>query len=330
MKRYTRLSLAEREEISRHVAAGQPLRAIARQLGRAPSSISRELRRAGTTRTTYRAAAAHRAAAAQQPRGWRKLAVHARLRGYVHVKLALRWSPEQIAKRVVAEYPGDAAMRVSHETIYAYLYVLPRGALKRELLRALRHRRTQRKRRGAAHDRRGVIPDMISIEERPADVAARTVPGHWEGDLLVGQRHASALGTLVERTTRTTLLVPLRAKDAPSVRRAFAREMRTLPQQMVRSLTYDRGKEMAEHRLFTHETQVQVYFAHPRSPWERGTSENTNGLIRQFFPKGTDFSTVSCREIKQVQDLLNGRPRKVLNWRTPSEAFHDHLVALGT
>ncbi len=209
MKRYTRLSLAEREEISRHVAAGQPLRAIARQLGRAPSTISRARRRAGTTRTTYRAASA------QQPRRWRKLAVHARLRGDVHGTLALRWSLEQMAKRVVAEYPGDAVMRVSHETIDASLYVRPRGALKRELLRALRHRRTQRKPRGAAQDRRGVIPDMIRIEERPADVAARTVPGHWKGDRLLGQRHASALGTLVERTTRTTLLVPLRAKDAP-------------------------------------------------------------------------------------------------------------------
>jgi IS30 family transposase len=171
---------------------------------------------------------------------------------------------------------------------------------------------------------------MISIEERPAEVAARTVSGHWEGDLLLGRRHASALGTLVERTTRTTRLVPLRAKDATSVRRAFAREMRTLPQQLRRSLTYDRGKEMAQHTLFTHETRIRVFFAHPHSPWERGTNENTNGLIRQFFPKGTDFSQVSRRDITHVQALLNGRPRRVLQWRTPSEVFHDHLVALET
>ena len=171
---------------------------------------------------------------------------------------------------------------------------------------------------------------MLSIAERPAEVADRTVPGHWEGDLIVGRRNASALGTLVERTTRTTLLVPLRAKDATSVRQAFAWEMRTLPQQMVRSLTYDQGKEMAEHALFTHETRIQVYFAHPHSPWERGTNENTNGLIRQFFPKGTDFSRVSRRQIKHVQTLLNARPRKGLNWRTPSEAFHNVPVALGT
>jgi len=267
---------------------------------------------------------------AQQPRRPRKLIRNGRLRAYVQTQLAQRWSPEQIAKRLIEAYPDDPTMRVSHETIYTYLYVLPRGELKRELLRALRRRRKHRKSRRNVHDRRGMIPDMLSIEERPADVADRTVPGHWEGDLLMGRRHASALGTLVERTTRTTLLVPLRAKDATSVRRAFAREMRTLPQQMARSLTYDRGKEMAEHTLFTRQTRIQVYFAHPHSPWERGTNENTNGLIRQFFPKGTDFSTVSRREIKHVQDLLNGRPRKVLNWRTPSEAFHNVPVALGT
>ena len=171
---------------------------------------------------------------------------------------------------------------------------------------------------------------MLSIEERPAEVADRTVPGHWEGDLLMGRRHASAVGTLVERTTRFTLLVPLRGYEAPGVRRAFAREMRTLPRQLTKSLTYDRGREMVEHRLFTRATQVQVYFAHPHSPWERGTNENTNGLIRQFFPKGTDFSQVSRRDIKHVQTLLNGRPRKVLNWRFPCEALRDHLVALET
>ena len=328
MHHYTRLTLAEREEISRQLAAGTGLRAIARQLGRAPSTMGRELRRAERTRSTYRATRGQHVARqhAQQPRRARKLLANRLLQAYVHAQLAQRWSPEQIAKRVVAAYPGDATMRVSHETIYTYLYVLPRGALKRELLRALRHRRSRR----ASHDRRGSIPDMISIEERPAEVADRTVPGHWEGDLIMGRRHASALGTLVERTTRTTLLVPLRAKDATSVRRAFAREMQSLPQQMARSLTYDRGKEMTEHRLFTQETSIQVYFAHPHSPWERGTNENTNGLIRQFFPKGTDFLTVSRREIKHVQNLLNGRPRKVLNWRTPSEAFHNVPVALET
>lgn len=332
MQDSTRLTLAEREEISRQLAAGTSGRAIARQLGRAPSTVTRELRRAEHTRSTYRATSGQGVAThqAQQPRRPRRLVTNLRLQTYVHAHLAQRWSPEQIAKRVVEEYPDDPTMRASHETIYTYLYVLPRGELKRELLRALRHRRNHRKSRRRSHDRRGVIPDMISIEERPAEVADRTVPGHWEGDLLLGRRHASALGTLVERTTRTTILVPLRGKDARRVRQAFAREMRTLPQQMARSLTYDRGKEMAEHKLFTQQTRIQVYFAHPHSPWERGTNENTNGLIRQFFPKGTDFSNVPRREIKHVQDLLNGRPRKVLHWRTPSEAFHNVPVALGT
>ena len=332
MQRYTRLGLAEREEVSRQLAAGQSLRSIARTLGRAPSSLSREVRRRGGSRITYRAEAAHHEAeaSAHQARRPRKLVTNPRLWTYVHTQMAQRWSPEQIAQRLVAEYPDDMAMRVSHESIYAYLYVLPRGELKRELLRYLRQRHRRRKRQGATQDRRGRIPNMISIEERPAEVADRTIPGHWEGDLVMGGRNASAIGTLVERTSRTTLLVPLRTKDATSVRRAFARTIRTLPKQMARSLTYDQGREMSEHALFTQETRVRVFFAHPHSPWERGTNENTNGLIRQFFPKGTDFSKVSRREIKHVQDLLNGRPRKVLNWRTPSEVFHDHRVALAT
>ncbi|MBI3323712.1 MAG: IS30 family transposase [Candidatus Omnitrophica bacterium] len=295
---YTRLTFAEREEISRQLAAGASGRAIARQLGRSPSSIARELQRTGkrrlrTRRRRYRAGPAQRLAtqAGAQRRWRRRLLICARLQAAVHARLAQRWSPEQIARWLVAEYPDDATMRVSHETIYTYLYVLPRGELKRTLLRCLRHRRKSRQQRRAPHDRRGLIPDMLSIEERPAEVAARTVPGHWEGDLLMGRRHASALGTLVERTTRFTLLVPLQAKDATSVRHAFAHEMRTLPRQLTKSLTYDRGREMVEH---------------------------------------PDFSQVSRRDIKHVQALLNGRPRKVLNWRFPCEALRDQLVALET
>jgi IS30 family transposase len=216
-------------------------------------------------------------------------------------------------------------MRISHEAIYTYLYVLPRGQLKREVMRALRQRHQCRRPRG--HPRRSSRPlqDLVSIEERPPEVADRTIPGHWEGDLLMGHGNASALGTLVERTTRFTLLVPLRTKDAPGVRRAFARELRTLPRQLTRSLTYDQGQEMTEHRLFTQQTQMRVYFAHPHCPWERGTNENTNGLLRQFFPKGTRFHTVSRRQIKHVQALFNDRPRKVLNWHSPAKAFKDIL-----
>jgi IS30 family transposase len=208
------------------------------------------------------------------------------LRAAVFRLLAQRWSPEQIAHGLLQRYPEDPTMRISHEAIYTYLYVLPRGAFKRELARYLRRRHRFRRPRKVRLSSRPV-QDIISIDERPAEVADRTVPGHWEGDLLVGHANASALGTLVERTTRFTLLVPLQAKDATAVRRAFAHEVRTLPAQLRRSLTYDQGQEMREHRLFTKQTKMRVYFAHPQCPWERGTNENTNGLLRQFFPAGT-------------------------------------------
>jgi IS30 family transposase len=254
------------------------------------------------------------------------------LREYVHEKLKMKWSPEQIAQALKKEYPCNEAMRISHEAIYGYLYVLPRGQLKKELLKCLRqnHKR-RRKRSRKAEISSKKLEDMLSIEERPAEVADRTVPGHWEGDLLIGRNRQSALGSLVERTTRTTILVRLRSKKAEEVRKAFAGEARRLPEQMRLSMTYDQGREMAEHKLFTAATKMKVYFAHPASPWERGTNENTNGLIRQFFPKGTDFNKVSLKEIKHAQDLLNGRPRKVLDWRSPYEAFKDLMgVALKT
>jgi len=323
MRGYHRLMLTEREELSRLLAQGASLRASARALGRAPSSLSRELRRTDTVPATYRAVAAQRRATrlAQQPRRVRKLVASPRLRQLVLERLVQRWSPEQIARGLVQRYPRDLTMRVSPETLYTYLYVLPRGQLKRELIRALRRRHHVRRPWTRPRRPTNPIQDYLSIDERPAEVADRTVPGHWEGDLLVGRRNASALGTLVERTTRFTLLVPLAAKDAASVRRAFARELRTLPQQVRRSLTYDQGQEMREHRLFTRATQMQVYLAHPHSPWERGTNENTNGLLRQFFPKGTNFTTLTRREIKHVQALFNDRPRKVLNWHSPAHAF---------
>jgi len=323
MPRYRRLSVMEREEFSRLLAAGQSVRAVARGLGRAPSSLTRELSRHRVSRRTYRAVAAqHRAQRwAAQPRKPRKLAVHPHLRAVVFAWLADHWSPEQIARGLPQRYPNDPTMRISHEAIYTYLYVLPRGALKKALVRALRHRHHVRRPRHKVRQKPRPIQDFLSIEERPAEVADRTVPGHWEGDLLMGHGNASALGTLVERTTRFTLLVPVRAKDAASVRRAFARELRTLPRQLRQSLTYDQGQEMAEHRLFTAQTQIQVYFAHPRCPWERGTNENTNGLLRQFFPKGTRFTAVSRRQIKRVQARINDRPRKVLHWHSPAKAF---------
>lgn len=246
-------------------------------------------------------------------------------------KLRLRWSPEEIVARLAEEYPQDTTMRISHEAMYQYIYVLPRGSLKRELVQALRQERKHRRKNGGrkhqAAETRGKIAHMLSIEERPVEVANRTVPGHWEGDLILGKYKRTALGTLVERTTRTTILVPLKAKDAASVRRAYVKALRTLPPELTKTLTYDQGKEMSEHQRFTIATNITVYFAHPGSPWERGTNENTNGLIRQYFPKGTDFSTVSVREIKRVQRELNDRPRKVLGWKKPDEVFNQ-LVAL--
>jgi len=321
------MSLIEREELSRMLAAGYSLRATGRALGRAPSTVSRELSRQHASPVTYRAVRAHQRAQrwVHHPRKPRKLAGHPRLRRAVLTLLAQRWSPEQIARGLPQRYPDEPTMRISHEAIYTYLYVLPRGAFKRELVRYLRHRHRFRRPRKVRLSSRP-IQDLISIDERPAEVADRTVPGHWEGDLLVGHANASALGTLVERTTRFTLLVPLTAKDALTVRQAFARELRTLPAQLRRSLTYDQGPEMREHRLFTRQTKMRVYFAHPQCPWERGTNENTNGLLRQFFPKGTRFTQLSRAEIKRVQAMFNDRPRKVLNWHSPAHAFNQLLL----
>ena len=325
MSSYTRLSLDEREELSRGLARGCSRRSMARALGRAPSTVSRELER-NAGRRGYRAVSAERHARRrrQAPRG-RRLACHRRLWRWVESSLRAGWSPQQIARRLPQAFPHDESMRVSHETIYSYLFVLPRGELRRELRRYLRREGKRRRPHSRAGDGRGQLNDMISIEERPAEVADRTIPGHWESDLLIGRNKASALGTLVERTTRTVLLVPLSGKDAVTVRRAFARKIRRLPQEMRRSMTHDRGKEMAEHRLLAREARIEVYFAHPNSPWERGTNENTNGLIRQYFPKSTDFNQVSRREIRRVQDLLNNRPRAVLDYLKPNEVYEQLL-----
>lgn len=325
MSKYQRLNLWEREELSRGLACGRAYRELARELGRDVSTLSREVRRNAPCVGWYRATEAHARAWRRRRRRRRRLQRNRRLRAYVLQHLRLAWSPEQIAAGLKRAYPQDPSMRLSHEALYTYLYVLPRGGLRKELLSYLRQHRKQRHRRRRGQDRRGQIPEMISIEERPAAVANRSVPGHWEGDLLKGRRNQSAVGTLVERTTRTLILVPLKGQDAESVRKAFAQELKSLPRQMRLTLTYDRGKEMAQHKLFTRDTRMQVYFAHPQSPWERGTNENTNGLLRQYFPKSTDFSAVSRQQIKWVQNRMNGRPRKVIGFRTPYEAFQQLL-----
>jgi IS30 family transposase len=244
-----------------------------------------------------------------------------KLTRYIHNKLRLFWSPVQITKELKKDYPLSVNMRIAPETIYAYLYVLPRGSLKKELLSCLRQNRKRRRTQSRGVKMERGIEDMLSIEERPIDAEDRSIPGHWEGDLIIGKNNRSALGSLVERTTRATILVPLKNRQADRVAKAFAKEMKKLPQQMKLTLTYDQGREMASHKLFTRITGIKVYFAHPRSPWERGTNENTNGLIRQFFPKGTDFNMVTRAEIKKVQHLLNGRPRQSLAFQKHYEAF---------
>jgi len=303
--------------------------AIARKVGRDPTTIRREVKRSKPFFLGYIPSVAEKNSYKKRsvPRRPKKLD-NPRLWKVVHRKLEKRWSPEQIAHFLKETYAEDT-MHVSHESIYTYIYVLPRGELRKELIAYLRQGSRGRQRRKRDTDERGKIPNMVSIHERPKEVESRTVPGHWESDLIVGKGHESAIGTLVERTTRTTILVPLKAKDAPTVRKAFARTVKRLPKETFLSMTHDRGSEMSEHELFTKETQVQVYFADPHSPWQRGTNENTNGLIRDFFPKGTDFNQVSVRELKRVQNLLNERPRKSLNWKTPQEAFN-RLIQTGS
>lgn len=331
---YSRLSDDEREEVSRGLAAGETQARIAVRLRRNPATISREITR-NSSLTGYRAFSAGRrakAAASSRRGGMRRLLQDEPLRAYVLAGLRRRWSPREIVRRMEMQYPQDERMRISHEAIYQYIYVLPRGSLKQELTRALRqerkHRRKNGGRKGKPEESRGKIAGMLSIEERPKEVERRSIPGHWEGDLIVGRHKRTALGTLVERTTRYTLLVPLGTKkDAVSVRRAYARALRTVPKELTKTLTYDQGKEMSEHKQFTIDTGIKVYFAHPGSPWERGTNENTNGLIRQYFPKGTDFSNVTTQEIRRVQRELNDRPRQALGFYKPDEVFNK-LVAL--
>jgi IS30 family transposase len=376
------LSFSEREDIALFRAQGAGVREIARRLGRSPSTISREVRRNASTRTfrlQYKATIAqwHAERRARRPKP-AKLATNDRLRTYVQDRLsgAVRapdgralgpegpdwkgrnkphrgdrrwvqgWSPEQIAYRLKADFADDESMRISHEAIYQSLYLEGRGALKRELVaclrtgRALRVPRARARQKAWAH----VIPEVM-ISERPAEVEDRAVPGHWEGDLVIGLKR-SAIGTLVERTTRFTMLIHLpredgygvipRTKNGPALagygaitmKNALASTMRTLPEQLRRSLTWDRGKELSAHAAFTVETDILVYFADPKSPWQRGTNENTNGLLRQYFPKGTDLSRWSSGEIEAVAATINSRPRKILGWKTPAEALDEHIGSL--
>lgn len=324
MKKYKRLSLGEREEISRMLSQKCSLNDIAKSLSRHTSTISREVHLGGCNKYTYRAGKAQRRAfknASKRKVEKRILVDNLNLKRYIYRKLRKKWSPEQIAKELWVDYPKDQDMRIAPETIYAHLFLLPRGELKKELLACLRQNRKRRHKQSRFTNNERKLEDMLSIEERPKEVEDRIIPGHWESDLVVGKNNRSALGTIVERTTRTTILVPLKDKSAETVVKAFAKEILKLPKQMRLTMTHDQGREMAKHKLLAKMTGVKIFFAHPRSPWERGTNENTNGLIRQFFPKGTDFKKVSRRKVKQVQELLNGRPRAVLNFQKPIDMF---------
>jgi IS30 family transposase len=324
------LTLAEREEITVGLAAGLSRREIARRLGRPASTVCREIVRNSPARgpRQYRATAAQvRAEArARRPKP-AKLAVNDELREWVQVKLEKNWSPEEISARLELEFPGRREMRVSHETIYQALYVQGRGALRRELVRHLRTGRALRRpRRTEGERRQGKIPGMISISDRPAEAEDRAVPGHWEGDLIEGSGGRSQIGTLVERSTRFTMLAPVPGgKGAAAFAAAVTPVIADLPASLRRSLTWDQGKEMALHAQIAVAADVKIYFCDPHSPWQRPSNENTNGLLRQYFPKGTDLSVHSPQHLQDVADELNGRPRKVLGWKTPAEAMAEFL-----
>lgn len=332
---YRHMSAEERETLSLGLAHGHSLRTMARVLGRAPSTVSREVARNVTRGRPYRACTAQTQAAARagQPRRPRKLAAPW-LWQYVQTQLIQGCSPEQIAGRLRRAYPDDMRKHLSAETIYAGLYVLPRGALRSELLAALRQAHKARWPRARGADRRGQIPNMTPIAERPAEVTTRTVPGHWEGDLLKGARNRSAVGTLVERTTRLVILARMDGTDARSAREGFTKKFRHVPALLRKTLTYDRGKEMAEHEQLAQRLALQIFFADPHAPWQRGTNENTNGLLRQYLPKGTDLSGYTQRKLNAIAHRLNTRPRKCLAFATPLEAYAQlrlhSPVALGT
>ena len=322
------LTLPERETISRGLASGTSLRQIGRDLGRAPSTVCREVRRHGGRRR-YRAAAADRRAWKRSRRPKRcRLATHPALRDAVATKLALAWSPQQIAGWLRAAYPDEAAMHVSHETIYVSLFVQSRGVLRKALQAQLRQRRTYRRPRSAPAKAGGYIVGAVSIRERPASVEDRAVPGHWEGDLLVGGRN-SYVATLVERRSRYVCLVRLAGKETQTVVQALTQHVQRLPAGLMATLTWDRGLELAAHRTFSIATGVQVYFCDPQSPWQRGTNENTNGLLRQYLPKGTDLAGYSQDDLDTIALRLNTRPRKTLGYRTPAATLAETVASTG-
>ena len=324
-----RLSWGEREELSRGLVAGESLRGMARRLGRAPSTLSREVAH-NRSRYGYRAWRAEELAyhRARRPKA-AKLEQRPRLRGEVERRLLKRWSPEQITASLIRDYPDDPEMRVSHETIYRSLFVQARGGLRKELTASLRSGRTRRRPlKRIQHSRVGRLRDMIMISERPTEASDRAVPGHWEGDLILGKGSRSAIGTLVERSSRFVMLLRLpNGRTAEEVRVALTKQIRKLPKELRRSLTWDQGNEMAEHVRFSIDTDLAVYFCDPHSPWQRGSNENTNGLLRQYFPRSDDLSAYTQAQLNAVARELNGRPRQTLGWMKPSEVFGRYVAS---
>ena len=319
-RRPSALTFSEREEISRGLAAKRSLRSIASQLKRSPSTISREVLRNGKSHH-YRAEKAETSAfeRARRPKPC-KLSLNTQLRDIVAQKLTLNWSPQQIQAWLKRQFPSDPSMQISHETIYRCLFIQARGVLKKQLINHLRDTRRFRQARTKRKETRGAIPHLVSIRERPASVENRALPGHWEGDLIEGS-HKSYIATLVERHTRYVALVKVNSKETREVVRKLTKQAKTIPQQLYKSLTWDRGAELKQHRQFTLATGIQVYFCDPKSPWQRGTNENTNRLLRQYFPKGTNLSVYSQTDLNKVARELNERPRKTLDFDTPANKF---------
>jgi transposase, IS30 family len=327
-KNYSRLSFNERIEIEKLLSHKLSYADIARVLNRNKTTIQRDVAKQGNN--GYKALKAECMAVGKQSNrksGKNKLKRCEALEKYVLEKLSLRWSPRQISVSLRRNFPQNKAMQISHEAIYLYIYLHSKTELKKQLISELRQKRKYRGNVRRGTDKRTTIQDPVRIDERPEEVKGRLIPGHWEGDLIMGKERASAIGTLVERTTRTIIIVPLKARDATTVRKAFEKEFKSIPEQMKKTMTYDNGTEMAQHKLFTKNTKIQIYFTHPYSPWERPTNENSNGLIRDYFPAGTDFSTISKARLKEVQNQLNERPRHVLDYRTPKQVFEQIILS---
>lgn len=315
---YKRLNRDHRIEIEKQIALGKNNKQIATTLSVHPSTISRELKRVKNgPYDNLKAEVNYVHNLLDKRLGTSKINSNPKLKNFVYSQLESHWSPKQISDALKQFYPFDSTMQISHESIYYHIYIQPKKEVEKLLISQLRQKRKYRGNTRRGTDKRTTIKDPIRIDERPAEVLTREIPGHWEGDLVLGKNRESAIGTLVERTTRFLIIVPLKKKDSTTVRKAFEKEFRKLPDNLKLSLTYDNGTEMAQHKTFTKNSKVKVYFAHPYSPWERPTNENTNGLIRDYFPKGTDFNLISKKQLKEVQNQLNERPRKTLEYESP-------------